>query len=214
MTISASEASSVEHGGALRGTALARADGHPLALAARRSAAGSSTRVTRAIDAGLARVQPDVHPTLLAVAGGYDMAMIAGAQSLGYTVIGARSEGGAAFIAAALAWDTERPVLLIVITSPGVYGTLQALHYAYVSRVPLVLLSGESSLPGSAQAGDGVGGPSVTRVTAPLTAWSADIARPGELPCALQRAVAIAMGEARPVHLNVPTHVAACEISL
>ena len=78
----------------------------------------------------------------------------------------------------------------------------------------LVLLSGESSLPGSAQAGDGVGGPSVTRVTAPLTAWSADIARPGELPCALQRAVAIAMGEARPVHLNVPTHVAACEISL
>jgi thiamine pyrophosphate-dependent acetolactate synthase large subunit-like protein len=90
---------------------------------------------------------------------------------------------------------------------------MQALHYACVSRVPLVLLSGESSLPGSAQAGDGVGGPCVTRVTAPLTAWSADVARPSELPRALQRAVCVAAHEARPVHLNVPTHVAACELS-
>lgn len=168
---------------------------------------------TTAIEAGLARVRGYVHSTLLAVSGGYDMAMIAGAQRLGYTIVSARSEGGAAFIAAALAWDTERPVLLVVITSPGVYGTLQALHYACVSRVPLVLLSGESSLPGSVQAGDGIGGPSVTRVTAPLTAWSADIARPSELPRALQRAVCIAAHEARPVHLNVPTHVAACESS-
>jgi thiamine pyrophosphate-dependent acetolactate synthase large subunit-like protein len=212
MSRSASPVSSLDTARTAHGSRLARTSDRPLALAPLRAsnAAGTSTR---AIEAGLEQVQRDVHSTLLAVAGGYDMAIIAGAERLGYSIIGARSESGAAFIAAALAWETQRPVLLVVITSPGVYGTLQALHYACVSRIPLVLLSGEASLPGSAQAGDGVGGPSVTRVTAPLTAWSADIARPDELPRALSRAVGIATHEARPVHLNVPTHVAACELA-
>ena len=166
-----------------------------------------------AIESALARVRGDVNATILAVSGGYDMAMVAAAGRLGYRVITARSEAGAAFAAAALAWETERPALVVVITSPGVYGTLQALHYAFVSRVPLIVLSGESSLPGSVQAGDGVGGPSVTRLSSALTAWSADIMRPDELPRALVRAVWIASTQARPVHLNVPSHVAASEIS-
>lgn len=162
----------------------------------------------RAIDAALARVRERVHSTLVAVAGGYDMALLTAAEGLGYRVVAARSEAGAAFIAASLAWESGRTVIAVVITSPGVYGTLQALHYAYVSRVPLLLLSGESSLPASVQAGDGVGGPSVTRVTAPLTAWSADVTRAAELPRILVRAAELAAHAARPVHLNVPTHVA------
>jgi thiamine pyrophosphate-dependent acetolactate synthase large subunit-like protein len=165
----------------------------------------------RAIEAALLQVRDSVHDTVLCVAGGYDMAMLVAAEKLGYRVIGARSEAGAAFTAASLAWDSGRPALVVVITSPGVYGTLQALHYAFVSRVPLLLLSGESSLAGSVQAGDGVGGPSVTRVTAPLTAWNADIARPSELPRALARAVGTAAATSRPVHLNIPTHVAVAE---
>jgi thiamine pyrophosphate-dependent acetolactate synthase large subunit-like protein len=167
-----------------------------------------------AIEAGLARIRELVHGTVLSVAGGYDMGMLVAAERVGYQLVAARSESGAAFAAAALAWETGRPALLVVITSPGVYGTLQALHYAYVSRVPLLLLSGESSLAGSTQCGDGVGGPSVTRVTAPLTAWSADIARADELGNALVRAAGIAAAESRPVHLNVPTHVAARQVSL
>jgi thiamine pyrophosphate-dependent acetolactate synthase large subunit-like protein len=145
------------------------------------------------------------------VPGGYNMAMIAAAHQLGFRLLVARSEAGAAWTAASIAWETQRPTLAVVITSPGVYGTLQAFHYAWVSRVPLVLLSGETSLAGSVQAGDGLGGPSVTRVTAALTAWSADVARPAELPAALLRAVRIAATCLRPVHLNVPVAVAAAE---
>jgi thiamine pyrophosphate-dependent acetolactate synthase large subunit-like protein len=182
------------------------------AQAIRSQPSPSKLSAPRAIEAALLRVRESVHNTVLSVAGGYDMAMLVAAEKLGYRVIGARSEGGAAFMAASLAWDSERPVLAVVITSPGVYGALQALHYAFVSRVPLLLLSGESSLAGSAQSGDGIGGPSVTRVTAPLTAWSADIARPSELPRALVRAVGIATATSRPVHLNIPTHVAAAEV--
>lgn len=183
------------------GAASARQMSGNLALAAPRH------RVS-AIEAGLARIREQVHGTVLSVAGGYDMGILLAAERLGYQLIAARSESGAAFAAAALAWEAGRPALLIVITSPGVYGTLQALHYAYVSRVPLLLLSGESSLAGSVQAGDGLAGPSVTRVTASLTAWSADIARADELPSALVRAAAIAASTSRPVHLNIPSQVA------
>lgn len=161
-----------------------------------------------AIELALVRIQKEVNPTIIVVPGGYDMPMIAVADLLGFRVIVARSEAGAAWIAAGLAWETQQPAIALAITSPGVYGTTQALHYACVSRVPLVFLSGESSLAGSVQAGDGVAGPSVTRVTAPLTAWSADVVRAAELPGALQRAVRIAAASSRPVHLNVPVNIA------
>jgi acetolactate synthase-1/2/3 large subunit len=166
-----------------------------------------------AISLALLRIQKEVNQTVMVVPGGYDMPMIAAAYQLGFRLIVARSESGAAWMAAALAWETQRPTVILAITSPGVYGTIQAFHYAYVSRVPLVLVSGESSLAGSVQAGDGVGGPSVTRVTAPLTAWSADVTRPAELPGALLRAVRIAATSSRPVHLNVPVSVAAAQVA-
>lgn len=187
-----------------------RVDEHARGLRSRPSP--DNPRVLRAIEAALFQVRDSVHDTVLCVAGGYDMAILVAAEKVGFRLISARSEAGAAFTAASLAWDSGRPALVVAITSPGVYGTLQALHYAFVSRIPLVLLSGESSLAGSTQAGDGIGGPSVTRVTAPLTAWSADIVRPSELPRALARAVGTAAASSRPVHLNVPTHVAAAEV--
>lgn len=164
-----------------------------------------------AVEVALSRVKEEVVSTIVAVSGGYDMAMLVAAHRLGFNLIAARSEAGAAWMTAGLAWEARLPALLFVITSPGVYGTVQALHYAYTSRVPLVLVSGESSLPASVQAGDGVGGPSVTRVTSPLTAWSADVTRPSELPGALLRAVRVAAVMSRPVHLNVPARVAAAE---
>lgn len=172
------------------------------------------TKVPRrsAIEAALLKVKGEIVSTVVAVSGGYDLAMLIAAHRLRFHLIVARSEAGAAWMTAGLAWEARRPALLLVITSPGVYGAVQALHYASVSRVPLVVLSGESSLPASVQAGDGMGGPSVTRVTSPLTAWSADVTRSSELPGALLRAVRVAATTSRPVHLNVPSHVAAGEL--
>jgi acetolactate synthase-1/2/3 large subunit len=165
-----------------------------------------------AIDLAMARVAREVNRVVTTVPGGYDMALLFAASRAGLSLLVSRSEHGAALIGLGLAWETGRPSLVIVITSPGVYGTLQALHAASVNRVPLVLLSGETSIPGSVQCGDGLDGPSATRVTSPLCAWSADVSRPEALPGALSRAVRMASELERPIHLNVPVHVAGAEV--
>jgi acetolactate synthase I/II/III large subunit len=166
---------------------------------------------TTAMEVALRRIARDVHPTVPTVPGGYNVPMLAAAVRAGFRLLVARSEFGASWIGAAMAWETRRPVIVIVITSPGVYGTIQALHGAFVNRVPLILLSGEASLPGSVQGGSGFDGPSVTRVTTSLTAWSTDVTEPRLLPTALARAVLVASEARRPVHLNIPLHVGAGE---
>lgn len=165
-----------------------------------------------AIDVAMRQVVHEVNRIVTTVPGGYDMPLLIAASRAGLAVLVSRSEQGAALIGSGLAWETGRPSIVIVITSPGVYGTLQVLHAAAVNRVPLVLLSGETSIPGSVQCGDGLDGPSVTRVTSPLCAWSADVSRPDALPGALSRAVRMAGEVHRPVHLNVPVHVASAGV--
>lgn len=166
-----------------------------------------------AIDVALSLIAEEVNPVVPTVPGGYDMPLLRGVLRAGLRLLVSRSELGAALIGSGYAWETGRPSLVVVITSPGVYGTMQALHAASVNHSPLVLLSGETSIPGSVQCGDGVDGPSTTRVTAPLCAWSVDITRPEILPGAMSRAVRIAATLKRPVHLNVPVHVASAEVA-
>ena len=161
-----------------------------------------------AIDVALLQVAPEVNPVVTTVPGGYNMPLLTGVLAAGLRLLVGRSELGAAFIGSGLAWETGLPSLIIVITSPGVYGVMQALHAASVHRVPIVLLSGETSIAGSVQCGDGVDGPSTTRVTAALCAWSADITRSDAVPGAVLRAVRLASALRRPVHLNIPVHVA------
>jgi acetolactate synthase-1/2/3 large subunit len=165
-----------------------------------------------AIDAAISRVQGEVHSVATTVPGGYCMPILSALVRAGFRVVVAKSEAGAALIASGIAWETERPCLCVSITGPGVFGTMQALHGASVNRVPLVLISGESSLPGATQAGDGVDGPSTTQMTAPLCAWSARIDRPSALPGALLRAVRVASFHRRPVHIAIPVHVANAQV--
>ena len=140
------------------------------------------------------------------------MVLVTAVERAGLSLLVCRAEAGAGLISAGLAWEAGIPSLIITITSPGVYGAMQALHLARENRIPLVLLSGETSIPGSIQAGDGVDGAACTRITAPLTAWSADITRPRAVPGALQRAVRLASSLGRPVHLNIAVDVAATEV--
>jgi thiamine pyrophosphate-dependent acetolactate synthase large subunit-like protein len=161
-----------------------------------------------AIEVALSGVASRVNRIVTTVPGGYDMAILVAVERAHLSLVVSGSELGAALIASGFAWETGRPSLVVTITSPGVYGTMQALHAAAVNRIPLVLLSGETSMPGSVQCGDGVDGPSVTRATSALCAWSADVTRPQSVPGAVSRAVRIAGALRRPVHLNIPVHVA------
>src|SRR5438552_1158401 len=84
----------------------------------------------QAIDVALARIAYEVNNTVTTVPGGYNMALVASAPRAGLSLLVCRSELGAAFIASAIAWETGRPSLVFVITSPGVYGLMQAFHAA------------------------------------------------------------------------------------
>ena len=166
-----------------------------------------------AIDAAIARIVREIYPLVSTVPAGYSMPILAAIVRAGLGLLVTRTEYGAAFAASGFALETDLPALAVVVTSPGVYGLTPALHAAWVNRLPLIVLSGETSLPGSVQCGNGIDGPSVTRVTAPLCAWAADIVLPDALPGALARAVRVAATQRRPVHLNVPVHVASAEVS-
>jgi len=162
-----------------------------------------------AAEVAFALISPHVAPVVPIVAGGYAMPLVAAIRRP-LELFPTRTEQGALLEAMGQAQETGLPAVCVVITSPGVYGLMQALHDAYVNRVRVVLLSGETSQPGSSQAGDGVSGPSASRITAHLTAWSADAY--ADLPATLARAVSVATERRLPVHLNVPMYVASREV--
>ncbi|MGC4092790.1 MAG: thiamine pyrophosphate-binding protein [Polyangiaceae bacterium] len=159
--------------------------------------------------AALASVLLDVHQLVPSVAGGNVMPLIEAAYALGLRPLPTRSELGAGFLANGIAWESERPVLCLVLSSVGVYGLMQALYAACVNRRPLVLVSGDvgASGVGCVQAGDGWDGPSVVDVTRPLTAWSYDARTPTLALRSLPRAVELARERRLPVHVNLPLSV-------
>ncbi|MFZ5896609.1 MAG: thiamine pyrophosphate-binding protein [Myxococcota bacterium] len=163
--------------------------------------------------AALLQVVGEVHEIVPAVAGGNVMPLLEAAYAVGLSPVHPRSETGAGFLANGIAWESEVPTLCLVITSPGVYGLMQALYAAYVNRRPLVVVSGEVAATGvgSVQAGEGWDGPSVAAVTRPLTAWSFDASTPLAAVRCVRRGVALARERRLPVHLNIPLSVQKAE---
>lgn len=157
----------------------------------------------------LQAVTNEIHPLVPCVPGGNDMRLIEAAYAVGLRPVVMRSELGAGYTANGIAWESNMPVLCIVITAVGVYGLLQALYAAYVNRRPIVVVSGEVAIAGtgSIQAGNGWDGPSVVAVTRPLTVWSFDALTADLAVRGLYRAVLIAREARRPTHLNVPVSV-------
>ena len=127
----------------------------------------------------------------------------------------ARNEQGAGFMADGYARASGRPGVALVISGPGVTNALTAIGQAYADSVPVLLLSSDAT---SESLGKGWGClhevPSLTDVTAPLTAFSATARRPEDVPELLGQAFSIfASGRPRPVHIAIPIDVLAQPVS-
>ncbi|MFT5220898.1 MAG: 5-guanidino-2-oxopentanoate decarboxylase [Planctomycetota bacterium] len=121
----------------------------------------------------------------------------------------ARNEQGAGFMADGYARTSGKPGVALVISGPGVTNALTAIGQAYADSIPVLMVSSDTN---SYSLGKGWGClhevPSLTAVTAPLTAFSATAMTPEEVPVLIARAFSVFSSERpRPVHIAIPIDI-------
>ena len=125
--------------------------------------------------------------------------------------IQARNEQGAGFMADGYARVSAKPGVALLISGPGVTNAMTAIGQAYADSIPMLILSADAA---SHTLGKGWGClhevPSLTDVTAPLTAFSATAMTPEEVPGLFAKAFSVFSSERpRPVHIAIPIDVLA-----
>lgn len=123
----------------------------------------------------------------------------------------ARNEQGAGFMADGYARASGKPGVALVISGPGVTNALTAVGQAYADSIPVLLISSDTA---SYTLGKGWGClhevPCLTDTTAPLTAFSATVIEPEQIPGLIGKAFSVFAGERpRPVHIAIPIDILA-----
>lgn len=141
--------------------------------------------------------------------GGSNLDLIDALERHGITVVLARSEGGAAMMAAAYADLTGRPAVVLVGVGPGTANVANGLAHALLDQSALVLISDRLTEAERARTGHQV--IDQLAVLAPVTKWQATLNRqsPG---AQLTEAFSIAATPPRgPVHLELDREVATAD---
>jgi acetolactate synthase-1/2/3 large subunit len=144
--------------------------------------------------------------------GGSNLELIDALERHGITVVLARSEGGAAMMAAAYADLTGRPAVVLVGVGPGTANVANGLAHALLDQSALVLISDRLTEAERARTGHQV--IDQLAVLAPVTKWQATLDRqsPG---AQLTEAFSIAATPPRgPVHLELDREVATADAPL
>lgn len=120
-----------------------------------------------------------------------------------------RNEQGASFMADGFARVTGKPGVCTLITGPGVTNAATGIGQAYADSIPMLVISSAND---SASLGKGWGRLHETTdlcaITQPLTAFSAMVHHPNEVPELIARAFTIfESGRPRPVHIAIPIDV-------
>ncbi len=149
--------------------------------------------------------------TLVGIPGVHALEFCRGLNGSGIRYVQARNEQGAGFMADGYARTSGRPGVALVISGPGVTNALTAIGQAYADSVPVLLLSADAA---SHTLGKGWGVlhevPDLTAMTAPLTAFSATVLEPEDVPQLMARAFSVFASERpRPVHIAIPIDVLA-----
>lgn len=110
-----------------------------------------------------------------------------------------RHEQGAVHAACGYAQLSNKPGVVIVTSGPGATNTATGITDAFLSKVPMVVITGQvsSNLIGT----DAFQEVDMLSVTAPITKWNYQIRRADEMASAVERAFAIAMAEPQGVVL-------------
>ncbi len=120
-----------------------------------------------------------------------------------------RNEQGASFMADGFARVTGRPGVCTLITGPGVTNAATGIGQAYADSIPMLVISSAND---SRSLGKGWGrlheSTDLCAITRPLTAFSAMVHHPDEVPELIAKAFTIFDSERpRPVHIAIPIDV-------
>jgi len=144
--------------------------------------------------------------TVFGIPGEHTLELYRGIHSSKMRHILVRNEQGAGFMADGYARASGKPGVCTLITGPGVTNATTPLAQAYADSVPVLLISSANR---SESLGKGWGCLHETSdqsaVTAPLTAFSAIIRSPDDLPELVAQAFTVFYSRRpRPVHLSIP----------
>jgi acetolactate synthase I/II/III large subunit len=132
---------------------------------------------------------------------------------VGVRVVTTRHEGGAAFMAEAMAQSTGRPQIVAVSRAVGSANAAIGIHTAQQDSAPLVALAGQVASPfigrEAFQEADLVAG------VGSLASWSAQIDAPDQAAAVLAKALKhLHTGRPGPIVLSIPVDVQSAEVEL
>ncbi|MDE0309187.1 MAG: 5-guanidino-2-oxopentanoate decarboxylase [Acidiferrobacterales bacterium] len=143
------------------------------------------------------------------IPGEHTLELYRGIQGSGIRSVTPRNEQGASFMADGYARVTGRPGVCTLITGPGVTNAATGIGQAFADSIPMLVISSANDSP---SLGKGWGRLHETTdlcaITRPLTAFSAMVHNPDELPDLIARAFTVFDSERpRPVHIAIPIDV-------
>lgn len=149
--------------------------------------------------------------TVFGIPGFHNLEFYRGLAKGNITHVLSRNEQGAGFMADGYARSSGRPGVCTLITGPGVTNAATPLGQAYADSIPMLLLSSANE---SHTLGKGWGClheiTDQRALTAPLTAFSAMVGSPDEIPELIGQAFAVfASARPRPVHISIPLDILA-----
>ena len=143
------------------------------------------------------------------IPGEHTLELYRGIESSNVRHVTPRNEQGAGFMADGYVRATGQPGVCTIITGPGVTNAATPIGQAYADSIPMLIISSANDSP---SLGKGWGRLHETTdlcaITAPITAFSAMVHDPSEVPELIARAFTVfGSRRPRPVHIAIPIDV-------
>ncbi len=143
------------------------------------------------------------------IPGEHTLELYRGIEGSGVSAVTSRNEQGASFMADGYARVTGKPGVCTLITGPGVTNASTGIGQAYADSIPMLIISSANDSP---SLGKGWGRLHETTdlcaITRPITAFSAMVNNPGEVPGLIAQAFTVFHSRRpRPVHIAIPIDV-------
>ncbi|MFQ5566259.1 MAG: thiamine pyrophosphate-binding protein [Paracoccaceae bacterium] len=153
--------------------------------------------------------------TVFGIPGEHTLELYRGIETSNVRHVLVRNEQGAGFMADGYARASGKPGVCTLITGPGVTNAATPLAQAYADSVPVLLISSANRID---SLGKGWGClheiTDQRAVTAPLTAFSAMVHTPGEVPELIAQAFTVFLSRRpRPVHISIPIDLLGAPVS-
>jgi 5-guanidino-2-oxopentanoate decarboxylase len=147
--------------------------------------------------------------TVFGIPGEHTLELYRGIEKSNVRAVTPRNEQGASFMADGYARVTGEPGVCTLITGPGVTNAATGIGQAYADSIPMLVISSANDSP---SLGKGWGRLHETTdlcaITRPITAFSAMVYDPAEIPELVARAFSVfRSSRPRPVHIAIPIDV-------